>query len=78
MKQSASSQIDQHNREIYLNRAAWNLKPTLRRSYREFYRSIKDELDNDIPGVIVEIGSGMGNIKEVIPHCITTDLFPNP
>jgi SAM-dependent methyltransferase len=26
----------------------------------------------------VELGSGMGNIKEVLPECITTDLFPNP
>jgi SAM-dependent methyltransferase len=25
----------------------------------------------------MELGSGMGNIKEVIPDCITTDLFPN-
>jgi hypothetical protein len=26
----------------------------------------------------VELGSGLGNIHEVIPNCIRTDLFPNP
>jgi SAM-dependent methyltransferase len=29
-------------------------------------------------GSVVELGSGIGNIKEVIPNCIRTDLFPNP
>ncbi|HEY1765593.1 MAG TPA: class I SAM-dependent methyltransferase, partial [Opitutaceae bacterium] len=29
-------------------------------------------------GKIVELGSGMGSIKEVVPDCVTTDLFPNP
>ena len=27
---------------------------------------------------IVELGSGLGNIHEVIPNCLRTDLFPNP
>ena len=26
----------------------------------------------------VELGSGIGAIKEFIPSCITTDIFPNP
>ena len=29
-------------------------------------------------GSVVELGSGIGNIKEVIPKCLCTDLFPNP
>jgi SAM-dependent methyltransferase len=28
--------------------------------------------------MVVELGSGMGSIKDVIPDCVTTDLFPNP
>jgi SAM-dependent methyltransferase len=32
-------------------------------------------LDN---GEIIELGSGIGNIQEVIPRCVKTDLFPNP
>jgi SAM-dependent methyltransferase len=31
-----------------------------------------------LDGETVELGSGIGNIKEVIPHCVRTDLFPNP
>ena len=27
---------------------------------------------------IVELGSGMGHIRDVIPNCITTELFPFP
>ncbi len=30
-----------------------------------------------MPGLVVELGSGMGHIKEHLPDCITTDLFPN-
>jgi SAM-dependent methyltransferase len=26
----------------------------------------------------VECGSGVGNLKAVVPGCVTTDLFPNP
>ena len=29
-------------------------------------------------GSVVELGSGIGNIKEVIPTCMRTDLFQNP
>ena len=29
-------------------------------------------------GKIVELGSGVGNLKSAIPHAICTDLFPNP
>ena len=39
---------------------------------------IASRVDRSIPGLIVELGSGMGAIKEVIPDCVTTDLFPNP
>lgn len=70
--------LEQHNIEIQRNREAWNRKPRLREIYHEFYRKIAARLDPRIPGLIVELGSGMGTIKEVIPNCITTDLFPNP
>ncbi len=72
------SDIAQHNREIHENRAAWERKPVLRRIYRGFYEEIAAALPRDVPGLTVELGSGMGNIKEVLPECITTDLFPNP
>ena len=70
--------IAQHNLEIHANRAAWERKPALRRIYRAFYDEIAAALPRDVPGLTVELGSGMGNIKEVLPDCITTDIFPNP
>ncbi len=72
------SDISQHNLEIHENRQAWERKPALRKIYRGFYDEIAAALPRDVQGLTVELGSGMGNIKEVLPECITTDLFPNP
>ena len=69
--------IEQHNTEIYQNIKVWNTKKSLQSCYRAFYKLIAEELILG-DGFTVELGSGMGNIKSVIPHCITTDLFANP
>jgi len=67
-----------HNLEIQANRKRWEEKPCLRNVYREFHQLIEKNLAF-LPGkCTVEIGSGMGSIKEVIPECVTTDIFPNP
>jgi SAM-dependent methyltransferase len=73
-----SLSVDQHNIEIQQNREFWEKKPLLRTVYARFYREIAYRLKPDLPGLIVELGSGMGNIKEHIPQAITTDIFPNP
>lgn len=70
--------IDQHNIEIEQNRQAWQRKPVLQRAYRDFHRRIAAHVDGSIDGKIVELGSGIGNIRDVIPNCLRTDLFPNP
>lgn len=70
--------LEQHNREIHENRESWKKKAPLRAAYREFYRAIKKEMAPGRTGLTLEVGSGMGNIKEEIPECITSDLFPNP
>ena len=70
--------IQQHNLEIHQNREYWQRKPLLHRIYGEFYREIASHVDPGIRGAIVELGSGMGNIKEHVPECVTTDVFPNP
>ena len=70
--------VERHNLEIQRNRAAWSRKPRLQEIYRGFYRKIAARIDLSLPGLVVELGSGMGTIKEIIPHCITTDIFPNP
>ncbi len=70
--------VVQHDVEIHSNRQAWDKKPLLQAVYRRFHGLISSKIDRSVPGVILELGSGMGSIKEVIPDCVTTDLFPNP
>ena len=70
--------IDLHQEFINKNIEYWNRKPLLKTLYGDFYRLIAKNLSN-LPGSkIVELGSGLGNIKEFIPECVRTDLFPNP
>lgn len=78
MSASGPVPIDQHNIEIEQNRRAWERKPVLQRAYRDFHRRIAAHVDPRVPGKIVELGSGIGNIRDVIPACIRTDLFANP
>jgi SAM-dependent methyltransferase len=70
--------LEHHNIEIPENRCHWERKPLLRRVYSHFGREIAKRVDQTKPGLIVELGSGLGNIKEQLPRCITTDVFPNP
>jgi SAM-dependent methyltransferase len=54
-------------------------KPFLKRLYVEFYQEFKKRFPQDRPvRCVVEIGSGAGFIKEVLPGVITSDLFPAP
>ncbi len=78
MNPGESLPVGQHNLEIQGNRIAWERKPQLRSVYRGFHEMIASRLDRSVCGLVVELGSGMGSIKEVIPDCVTTDLFPNP
>ena len=73
-----TTDLAQHNIEIAENRDHWNRKPLLQCVYRQFYADIARRVDRSRPGLLVELGSGMGNIKEHLPDCITTDVFPNP
>jgi len=70
--------LGQHQTEIERNRRAWESKPLLREVYAAFYRRIIELIDRSLPGRIVEIGSGIGNLKSHLPEAISTDLFPNP
>jgi len=69
--------IAEHQKQIEENLRHWRAKPVLREIYRDFHRLLASYLSG-VPGETVEIGSGIGNIKEVIPHCVRTDMFPNP
>lgn len=68
---------EQHLIEMERNRLAWRRKPLLKRLYGDFYRLIQQNISH-APGSTVELGSGIGAIKEFIPDCIATDIFPNP
>jgi len=70
--------LGQHQTEIERNRRAWESKPLLREIYASFYQRIIGLVDRSLPGRIVEIGSGIGNLKSHLPEAISTDLFPNP
>lgn len=70
--------MDQHNLEIQQNLDYWNRKPVIQIVYKEFYALISNQVDYTLDGKIVELGSGIGNIKMTIPGAICTDLFNNP
>lgn len=70
--------INLHQDLIDKNQEYWKRKPLLRTLYGDFYRLISNHLSGLSEGKIVELGSGLGNIHDVIPDCIRTDLFPNP
>lgn len=70
--------INLHQDLIEKNHEYWNQKPLLRALYGDFYRRIANNLSNLPESKIVELGSGLGNIHDVIPTCVRTDLFPNP
>lgn len=67
-----------HQDQILENEQRWKEKPLLRELYRGFHHLIAQNLSRRPGGAIVELGSGIGSIKQVIPDCICTDLFPNP
>lgn len=72
-----SKPFNEHQTQILQNQKFWKKKPILRKIYREFHETIAAHL-SPIPGETVELGSGIGNIREVIPQAVRTDLFPNP
>ncbi len=69
--------LAQHQAEIQRNLRAWQAKPLLRKIYADFYQRILGLIDPRRPGQIVEVGSGLGNLKAHLPRAVCTDLFPN-
>ena len=75
--QNCQIPIEQHNAEIRANRDAFSRKIILEKIYTEFNALIRDHL-SDIDGEILELGSGIGLIKDTIPQCVCSDVFENP
>ncbi len=70
--------LRQHQLEIERNRRAWEAKPLLREIYAGFYARIRALIPAHPAGRVVELGSGIGNLKSHLPGALATDLFPNP
>jgi len=68
----------QHNIEIHENLRSWQNKPVLQKIYLHFYSIIASHISKNTSGKIVELGSGIGNLKMLIPEVICTDIFKNP
>ncbi len=61
-----------------LHAAIIRRKRFLRELYREYYTVFRDQLPTTAPPVVIEIGSGGGFIKEIIPSAQTSDIMPVP
>jgi SAM-dependent methyltransferase len=49
----------------------WHRKPVLRMIYNDFYDRIAEAC---VPGLTLEIGAGIGNLKQRLPHVLATDI----
>jgi SAM-dependent methyltransferase len=56
-------------------RKIWQSKKILKKLYFRWYQRIGDAL---VPGTILELGGGSGNLKEYFPHCFSTDILFSP
>ncbi len=63
-----------------LHRKQIQSKQFLRRFYNDMYDTFAAEADavKDLPGRMVELGSGAGFLKERIPEVMTSDVSPFP
>jgi SAM-dependent methyltransferase len=60
---------------LALQECAWNERSLLRRLYRGWYQELAQRLAG-VPGANVELGSGIGKLREVVPAIVTTDVEP--
>jgi len=70
--------IDQHSPEMERNRHSWQQKPVLRQVYKQHHETIAAHLADHTQKPVVELGSGVADIRETIPGCIRTDLSDRP
>jgi SAM-dependent methyltransferase len=77
LKYKFENHIDSPERTLE-HRTVIKRKHFLYSLYRDWYQIFKDELVNLPEGKILEIGSGGGFLKEIIPEIITSDILPLP
>ncbi len=61
-----------YHREIILNTLF------LKKIYLQWYNEFKKEYDKNSQGKYLELGSGGGFLKEILPNIITSDILPLP
>ena len=65
-----------HPSTVALHRKIIASKPGLQRVYRFFYRKLIQEIPTLRTGRLVEIGSGAGFLKTLLPAVLTSDVVP--
>lgn len=59
------------NEELSEYRSVWDRKPVLRAVYADFFQRIAKECKK---GRTLEIGGGIGNLKELLPDAVSSDI----
>ncbi len=64
-----------HPARVVLHRRIIESKRNLQEVYRSFYRRLIQELPETRTGVLVEMGSGAGFLKHLLPGVLTSDVI---
>ena len=63
-----------HPSTVAIHRKIIESKPSLQHVYRFFYRKLIQELPEPRSGFLVELGSGAGFLKSLLPTVLTSDV----
>jgi len=63
--------------ELRLQERAWERNAVVRTLYRGWYGAIAERLSR-VEGATVELGSGMGKLRETVPNAVLTDVEATP
>jgi SAM-dependent methyltransferase len=77
MKYKSEFDLDDPNRTIEHGQIIKS-KPFLKKLYKEWYSNFEDVVSLLPEGKMIEIGSGGGFLKEIMPQVITSDILPLP
>jgi SAM-dependent methyltransferase len=70
--------VPRHEQEVDEARLVWARKPLLADVYGDFYARVRSSMDDALPGRAVEIGSGIGSLRDRIPTVLASDSFVRP
>jgi SAM-dependent methyltransferase len=62
---------------LHEHEQAWNERPLLRRIYGEWFDLIASKLAS-VPGETLELGSGIGQLRNHVSGLVTSDVEPTP